>query len=338
MIFRINPFKLTNNNIYNNYNNATPQQKAFPATKPMPYDSVSFKGGEKHMSSRSNAVNHKLAQQIYAEAVPVAKDFNSKLLKYFGTLKADERHPDRPLAYKKGLSVRIKTPASICEKTASMSLKNKAEIKDELGDIIGARLVLRDSTKTDEVLKKLIEGVKNNDIKIFEIENYRPEPKYSYLSKKQLDNLEKVCNKMRTNGVTRAETSIPSGYTAVHFSVYLNDGFKGEIQLMGIDVEQVKEIEDMLYKLKNNKSLTPKYKIIEEHLKELKTNKPLQRAITAYSKEQYIAARQREPYGIKSKRATKFLPAPAYVPPEYDFNTLYRMKTTCDYKYGEKSN
>lgn len=336
MILKINPLKLTNNLT----NNHTSQLKAnaFPATKPLPYDSVSFKGGEKHMNSRSNAVTHGLAQQIYAEAEPVMRDFNSKLLKYFGPLIANEGHPDRPLAYKKGLSVRIKTPASICEKTASLGLKNKNEIKEELGDIIGARLVLRDSTQTDEVLKKLIEGVKNNDIKIFEIENYRPEPKYAYFSKKQLDNLEKVCNKMRTNGVTRAETSIPSGYTAVHFSVYLNDGFKGEIQLMGIDVEQVKEIEDMLYKLKNNKSLTPKYKIIEEHLKELKTNKPLQRAITAYSKEQYIAARQREPYGIKSKRATKFLPAPAYVPPEYDFNTLYRMKTTCDYKYGEKSN
>lgn len=334
MIFKINPLKLTNNLT----NNHTSQLKAnaFPATKPLPYDSVSFKGGEKHMNSRSNAVTHGLAQQIYAEAEPVMRDFNSKLLKYFGPLIANEGHPDRPLAYKKGLSVRIKTPASICEKTASLGLKNKNEIKEELGDIIGARLVLRDSTQTDEVLKKLIEGVKNNDIKIFEIENYRPEPKYAYFSKKQLDSLEKVCNKMRTNGVTRAETSIPSGYTAVHFSVYLNDGFKGEIQLMGIDVEQVKEIEDMLYKLKNNKSLAPKYKKIEEHLKELKTNKPLQRAITAYSKEQYIAARQREPYGIKSKKATKFLPAPAYVPPEYDFNLLYKMKTNCDYKSSIK--
>ncbi len=335
MLLKINPLKFTTNFGINNNNSQ--RTNTFPATKPMPYDSVSFKGGEKHMNSRSDAVNHRLAQQIYAEAEPVAKDFHSKLLKYFGSLVATEGHPDRPLAYKKGLSVRIKTPESICEKTASLGLKNKNEVKEELGDIIGARLVLRDSTKTDEILKKLIEGVKNNDIKIFEIESYRPEPKYAYLSRKQLDNLEKVCNKMRTNGVTRAETSIPSGYTAVHFSVYLNDDFKGEIQLMGIDVEQVKEIEDMLYKLKNNKSLAPKYKTIEEQLKELKTNKPLQRALTAYSKEQYIAAREREPYGIKSKKATKFLPAPAYIPPEYDFNTLYRMKTTCDYKYGKTS-
>ena len=330
MILKICPFNVSKTNYVNN---SAQNPASFIKTKPMPFDSVSFKSGEKHMDSRANAVNHKLAQAVYNEAEPVAQDFQCKLLKYFGPLISDEGHPDRALApMPKGLSIRVKKPPSICEKTASLGVANKNEIKDEMGDIIGARLVIRDASKADEVLKKLIEGVKSNDIKIFEIENYRPEAKYSYFSKKQLDSLEKICNKMRTNGVTRTEKSLPSGYTALHLSVYLPNDFKGEIQILGIDVERVKELEDLLYKLKNNKSLDPKYKVIEEQFKELKKNKPLQRAITSYSKEQYITAREKEPYPSKSKRPKKFLPAPNYVPPEYDFNNIWKMKTNCDYK------
>lgn len=330
MILKINPFNIARplNTQYSGRNNTS-----FIKTNPMPFDTVSFKGGEKHMTSRADAINYGLAQAIYNEAEPIMTDFQSKLTKYFGPLVADDGHPDRVLSpYPKGLCVRLKTPYSICEKTASVGVSTKAEIKEQLGDIIGARLVIRDASKADEVLKKVIEGVKNNDIKIFEIENYRPEPKYSYFTKKQLDSLEKICNKMRTNGVTRTEKSIPSGYTALHLSAYLPNGFKGEIQILGIDVEKVKEIEDLLYKLKNNKSLPPHYKVIEDEFIDLKTNKPLQRAITAYSKEQYIAAREREPYPAKLKRPKKFLPAPNYVPPEYDFNRIWKMKTNCDYK------
>lgn len=330
MILRIGPHIFTQQN-YNSRQQAIGIN--FIKTNPMPCDSVHFKGGEKHMTSRADAVNHGLAQGICNEAAPVMKDFHNKLIKYFGALVTDEAHADRPLAANpKGISVRIKSPASICEKTASLGVNTKSELKDQVGDIIGARLVLRDSSKADQVMKKLIEGVKNNDIKIFEIENYRPEPRYSYFTTKQIDSLEKICNKMRTNGVTRTDRKIPSGYTALHCSVYLTNGFKGEIQILGIDVEKVKEIEDLLYKLKNNKSLEPKYRTIEEEFKELKTNKPLQRAITAYSKEQYIAAREKGPYGLKSRKNTKFLPAPSYVPPEYDFNNIWKMKTNCDYK------
>lgn len=292
----------------------------------------------KFMKSRANAVNHDLAKKIYLEALPVKQDFQNKLEKYFGTLVADEAHPDRPLAFRQGITTRTKSPASICEKTAALGLSNKTEIKDTIGDIIGGRLVIRDSSKIDEVVNKLIEGIRANDIKIFEIENYRPEPKYSYFNKKHLDALEKIGNKMRTNGVTRTEKSVPSGYTATHFSVYLPNGFKGELQIIGIDVLNVKKIEDMLYKLKDNKSLDPKYRAIEEHLKDLKTNKALQKAVTAYSKEQYIYALSKKPYGAKSKQGTKFLPAPAYVSAEYDFNDLYRMMQICERKVSKVSN
>ena len=326
------------NNIYNSYTKYRTQlNNTTTKTAPMQFDSVSFTGGEKLMKNRADAVSHQLAQTIYSEAKPVMINFKNKLQKYFGALISSENFPDRPLlSESKGLSVRIKTPESICEKTASLGIKTKNELKDEMGDIIGARLVIKDSSKTDLIMKKLIEGVKNNDIKIFEIENYRTKKQYSYFTQKQLDSLEKISDKMRSNGVKRTETSIPSGYTALHLSTYLTDGFKGEIQILGQNVEKVKEIEDLLYKLKSNKSLASKYAKIEEEFEQLKTNKPLLRAITVYSKDQYTLARQSELNPQQNKKYKKFIPAPNYVPPEYDFNRIAKIKSACDAKYNKK--
>lgn len=291
---------------------------------------------KKDMENRSEAVTIGLAKQIRAEAAPVARDLHKTLNKYLGSLIADENNPNRPIA-KNGIKCRIKSDNSLCEKTATRHLRTKDEVKNELYDIIGARIVLRDASKAgvEEVMKKLTEAVKNNDLKVFEIENYRPENKYSYVSQKSLNALEKACNKVRSDGVKRSESSIPSGYTALHLSVYLPNGFRGEIQLMGVDVQDVKEIEDFIYKVKNNKSLEKKYKPIEEILKPLQNNKALQRAMNAHSQEQYIAARSKEPKAIKAKHSVKFLPVPNYLPPEFDYNELYKLKLKCDKQAGK---
>lgn len=295
-------------------------------------DTVSFGTGAKMMACRADSVNIKLARQIHKEAKPAMDNLQKVLKKYLNSLIATETNPNRPILSRNGIVTRIKSEESICEKTAARALRNKDEIKDDLGDIIGARIVLRDASEknVDEIIKHLIEAVKNNDLKIFEIENYRPSPKYSYVSNKSLNALEKTCSKMRTNGVRRSESSIPSGYTALHLGVYLPDGYIGEVQLMGADVQKVKEIEDMIYKVKNNKSLGKKYKIIEDALSQLKDNKPLQRAVNTHSMEQYIQARTTEPHPLKSKKSYKFLPVPNYLPPEFDYNLLYKMKLHCD--------
>lgn len=285
----------------------------------------------KNMENRSEAVTIDLAKQIRREASPVMRELHKTLNKYLGSLIADENNPNRPIA-RGGIKCRLKSENSLCEKSATRHLRTKDELKDELYDIIGARIVLRDASKAgvEEVMKKLTEAVINNDLKVFEIENYRPDEKHSYVSQKSLNALERACNKIRSDGVRRSESSIPSGYTALHLSVYLPNGFKGEIQLMGVDVQDVKELEDFIYKVKNNKSLDKKYKPIEDILKPLRDNKALQRAMNAHSQEQYMAARNKEPKTVKSKHSVKFLPVPKYLPPEFDFNELYKLKLRCE--------
>src|SRR5574344_745662 len=279
------------NNNYNSYTNLQPLKK----------DTVNFTGGAKIMSEYTGGININLAKHLREEALPAMKELQKELDSCLSPLKATLENPDRPIAK---ITTRLKEDYSICEKTTARQLRSKSEVKDDLQDIIGARIVMRDSSRknVDEVIKRLIESVKSNKIKIYEIENYRPDAKYDYASPKMLKKLRDAGNKVRSNGVTLKEgESIPSGYMAIHFSTFLPNGFKGEIQLMGIDVERVKEIEDFIYKLKNNKSLKEKYKPIEDRLSELKTNKVLQKAVTVYTQDLYKAAREKAPRKLGAK-------------------------------------
>lgn len=295
----------------------------------------------KKMESRADAINVELAKRIYRESTPAYEQFKNIMNKHFGGLISTDTNPDRPLAYgKNGLVTRHKSVESICEKTASKGFINREEIKEGMSDIIGGKLVLRDASpkSVELIVKKLIEAVKDNELKIFEIEDYRLKSFDSYIPKKSMAKLVKECGKMRTNGVEVAERYIPSGYNGVHFGIYLPDGFKGEIQLFGIDVQRVKEIEDLIYKVKNNKSLDAKYRPIEELLAPIKTNKPLQKALNCHTIEQYVAARLKEPIGKKAPKGNKFLKAPDYLPQEFDFNDLFHLKFSCDRKAANTKN
>lgn len=295
----------------------------------------------KKMESRADAVNLELAKRIHKESTPAYEYFKSIMNKYFSGLVSTDTNPDRPLAYgRSGLVTRHKKADSICEKTATRGFRNREEIKEGMGDIIAGKLVLRDASpkSVELVVSKVIEAVKNNELKIFEIEDYRLKSFDSYIPKKSMAKLVKECGKMRTNGVEVAERYIPSGYNGVHFGIYLPDGFKGEIQLFGIDVQRVKEIEDLIYKVKNNKSPGVKYKPIEELLSPIKNNKPLQKALNCHTIEQYVAARLKEPIGKKVPKGNKFLKAPDYLPQEFDFNDLYHMKLNCDRKATNTKN
>lgn len=290
---------------------------------------------DKVMKSRAYAVNYELAKKVYAEAEPVFDYFKKTINKYFAPLVSDLSNSDLPLAFgNEGIVIGMKKAASICEKTASKDLRTKSEIKKEMSDIIRGRLVLRDASpqSIEAVMKKLTEAVKKGDLEIFEIENYRLEPKYSYIPNKFLNPFEKLCRSKKPNDFRRTDKSIPSGYTAVHLSVRLPDGFRGEIQIMGADVQMVKELEDFMYKVKNKKALLPKYRPIEERLAPLSDveNTALQLATNAHTQEQYLAARLKEPKHTKSSRGAKFLPAPNYLDKRFDFNELYRMKIECD--------
>ena len=216
-------------------------------------------------------------------------------------------------------------------------------------DIVGARIVLADSREkaVDKVIDCFTQAVKDNKLTITCIENYRPEPeldkhdnpieKYDYASAKALKRLHSACMETYPNA-RKIDESRPSGYMAIHLNVLLPNGFTGEIQIMGRDVEDLKNIEDLCYKVKSNKAIAKKYAPIKEILESLKNenNTTLRNKFTEYTRLAYIEQRRKEPLKPgKKPGAPEFLPIPEkfdFIPAEMDFNNLYKLKQKCDRK------
>ncbi len=293
----------------------------------------------KKAGSRSDAITYGIARQINQDALPYETSLRRTLHKYFSPFISTEQNPDRPLTFgiNKGIHTRTKKVDSIVLKTASLGVKNLKEIalSDSMADVIGGRLTFRDSSQksVEKVIDKMIEGVKNGDLKIYEIENYTLEGVPDLVSQKMLKKLTSACESIRTNGATLKNAAIPSGYNGVHLGVYLPDGHRAEIQLLGEHVAQVKDVEDFVYKVKNKKELELKYKTIQEHLAPLRDDKSLQRAMKAYSVASYKHAKSIKPRNNGRQKISPFLPTPDYLDPKYSFAKLAEMKASCEKKW-----
>lgn len=252
--------------------------------------------------------------------------------------------------------------------TISEQYINKTEIeptcqkgvKYYANDIVGARIILKNSYHDDttKVLNALGEAVKDGKLKITSIQNNIPSPdklpkgvspeKYSYAPYRII---EKLAN---TAGAELMTTETPSGYQAIHINVDLShpllakyydgkfNGYSGEIQIIGRDVAQLKEVEDLCYKLKDKKNaIKAEYKPFKDHFTKYwtKENKDV---FDEYTYKLYLS--QHDIPGNK-KRRTKFptieeLGFSKKLTPQLDFNLLKNLKQYCDYQIeiNEKQN
>lgn len=332
-------FQNRTNNIHNNQSIRITQPKYLNS---LDRDTVSFTASTKKevhevkknkiLEENSKAVSTKLCSEIHQEAERPSRDLYNLLRREFKPLVATEAHPYNPIMPgNNGIKVRVKTPRSIREKALATRKYTKDELKS-MGDVIGARIVLKNGYQEDfdKVFKVFGKMVKQGIIKIKEVENYRLTPKDSYISQKTVNEFEDTCAKAGQYPNIKCRT-IPNGYTATHITVVLKDGFEAEIQLMGEDMEQVKDIEDFYYKLRCKKSFDPKYKSIEKMMKEkMKGLSAHQKeTIDMYIKDSYVNARKLGPR--ETKFSTKdFFPWPYFLPEELSFANLYNCKLECD--------
>ena len=232
-----------------------------------------------------------------------------------------------------------------------------AGIKHYANDIVGSRIILEDSNPRyiTLVLDALKNAVNDGLLKITSIENNIPDARklpqgatiddYSYASNEQLEEFAQATGAELDTNITK------TGYIAIHINVDLSDemfkaysgvfnGFSGEIQIMGRDVERLKDVEDLCYKLKDNKNA---YKSVYEPFK--KHFKPLydlhKDDFDEYTYRLYLAQR------ANSKKKRTSFPTPAelgfteaQIPPQLDFNRLAIKKLDCDHdkKAKEKQN
>lgn len=324
--------------------------------KPLQADTVSFKATAKTMASRKGAINMSLAKQINADAVEALSYMQKKINKYIYDLVATTYAPENPIEV---VLARAKSATSIVEKAATRGWENKEEIKNNMTDLAGMKIIMRDASKenVNKVVDRLIDFVKDGG-KIVEIENKRPDAiydgndqiikSYDYASPRKLIQLRQEASKALGREVKLTDETTPSNYMAIHILTELPNGITGELQIMGHDVAALKELEDMCYKVKGNKGLDKKYAKIEKVLSPLKAPKVqagedeavyLQRVKehdilaeehSQYTREAYLEQREKEPRKFKSKKKDVFLKAPDYLPKELDFNYLNTLKKECD--------
>jgi len=397
-----NPLKFYRNtqiqNVLNTQkNNTTPSFKSTNLA-PLQKDVVCFKANEKTIEAPEENTfswtpitdadkarlarelgkiikNESQCQFVSKNADIAAKNLKNVLEKRLNEFVFDKKkNIDGPIM---PIQTRVKTPESIKEKTmdalADLILNNKEQfnvyepedIKKTIGDIVGARVTLRksDKSETSKIIQKLIEAVKAGELKITKIENYVPkgiDENLKYFNKEDLEQLAEAINEKRKpneSPITVLDKSKSTGYMALHLDIDLsssnyvekNNDYSGEIQIVGYDVEKLKDVEDYCYKAKQGKDIKAGDKAyaafvqyFNKYYNDESFNKNIKNDFIKYTREAYLFQRKREPIHTpsdKKQEANYKLPTIAdcnmegLIPPQFDFNMLAKIKKNSDDLY-----
>ncbi len=336
-----------------NLNGLNANNTSYPNLRPLDKDTVSFgtrtktltnaakqakSSGEKVLKEwNPNAIHFNEIIKIADSYEEPLKNFLRVLRKEMHDLIATEANPDNPiLPGAAGIKGRVKKPNSIAEKANCRKLFTADEIT-KMGDIGGARLILRRSSKEDvasifEVLGNMVK----KGTKIKEVENYRLTPNLGYISQNTLDEFEAICQKCGQYPEIKSK-ALPNGYTAIHVSIELPDDKVIELQIMGRDMEKMKDVEDFFYKWRcgeGKKGFDPKYKSIQKIFqKEMPNLDDFQKeTLNRYIKDSYVHALKLPPKSAKSRTSIErdFLPFPYSLSQELSYANLSKMMDECN--------
>lgn len=381
--------KLQTNNQKNVINNFASRPSNIT---PLPCDTISFSGNqqinnrhEHDFLNRNNDWRKVLKCEEASKAVSEnAKPTNEYLKKivetYFNSLLYDKT--TNPKGAIEALRARAKSADSLAEKIANkieaafasnkgdikekiFTTRSEEEIKQNIKDISGARIVVREEIGgvMNDVVDNLCKMIEEENLIITEIENHlcSEANNPSYFSEEQLKKIETAANRVRKeNGYEDIQyKSAPSktGYTALHIGIdtrYVaklrkHQGYYSELQILGSDVELLKDIEDFCYKLKKGMGVkshdvayTPFEKFFLDAYTDTENYPDVQNAFAKYTNQAYKAQRNRRPSCDKEDDTKDW----AYkyptieecglkgeIPPMLDFNILARIKRDCDDLY-----
>lgn len=344
----ITPKFITSRNSTVTYSNdSLNTYKSYPNIRPLAQDTVHFTSKDKIITEVADksktkifkfwnpdeAKNHKEILELAQSFVKPLEKFTWDLRRSLRNLITTEANTENIIMpAKRGIKSRVKKPKSIAEKANSRELFNIDQI-EQMGDVGGARIVLRSANFEDTA--KLFESLKDivkHGYKIKEIENYRLDAKDSYVSQKTIDKFQKYC--IEHNQFPEVKNKpLPNGYTAVHLTIELSDKKQIELQIMGRDVENVKEVEDFFYKYRCNKKFDSKFSAIQRIFdKYIPTLDDFQKeTLNRYIRDSYINARHLPARGFKAKfnPDREFLPFPYSLPEKLSFANLWKMMEKC---------
>lgn len=318
--------------INNTISNNTPSVQHIKSqySHPLSADTVSFKAGKKDFENMKDAVSVESTRKAIDEATAASKRTLYILRKYLKPLMANTANPNNPI---KSISGGVKGENSTRKKTAKRSISGKRGLM-EMGDFIRYRITLRDNSpkSIEKVLKQLGNAVKSGEFQIFEIENYLTQDSRGYANFKMLSALTDNCN---PNELSIRTANIPSGYPAIHIGFRTKEDIIGEIQIMGSDVEEIKELDDFLYKLLDNNGLEEPYKGIMEApmkkaLKSIKDDAYKMNALMQYRRDSFSLAFDTPSKKYNSKEKVKYIDIPYFLPKELGFPWIAEQKEFCE--------
>ncbi len=235
------------------------------------------------------------------------------------------------------LIVNQKSEKSLREKCASREISSSARAKDEIRDVIRARIVLNSDNNYEDrkVCNALTKGVRNGKVKIVEIRNYYEMHKdycggedSQYIPLSSLFKLDQAITKKQGISALESGTVKNSGYHAVHVIFQLENGFYGELQIMGEKMVKIKELEDIIYKISGNKPVDEKFAQVQKAYDEyIRGNSDKDALLRDYTRKAYNAERLKELHKYPRCEDTEFLPLPkkSFLPEIFDFNNLARI-------------
>lgn len=247
--------------------------------QPLSNDTVSF--GNKMLQTRALGLNRDAA----IKAHKVADDMQGEIEKFIEGLFSEylPKNSKKPLiAYVSG---RAKEAASIQEKSAVLEsngipASSVADVLRYMTDLNGTKAVMVDGTRvsTNRVLNLLLKRIQAGIVYLEEVEVKRPAAaknlrgkdkyKYDYEEPSKLAQFVRDAEEAMGTSVNFPEAAYTeANYSAIHMLLRLPGQKRAfEFQLMGYNVAAFKDLDDILFKILNNKNVDPEYQPIVDIL------------------------------------------------------------------------
>lgn len=356
-ILAVNPFRISNTNPLAKPYDVQPRF-GLTMAKPLSKDTVSFKGdklpSKKSMKKGAYVISADLAMRIQGIKAPAHERKKQLLLKYFGDL------------IESGIITfhdRLKGIRSIREKATTNGWDTMDAILKHMDDISGFSFDLNTPKAFPEVAKRYKQMLQDREIEVKQVEYHRRAPRYKKnqivesfdtLKPNDLQKLREEINKIQ-KPIRKIwfDVDSRSGYSGLHSALRTKDDETSELQIMVRNMAVVKKIENLLYKIRNGKSIDPKYEVITRYLtalipleenaapEEVKVSEFLNNAMTKYVQEAYaqpvtnpfsekfelLKVENSETLNKKEKKAIA----------KYDLNIIEDLMIRCEYivdKYG----
>lgn len=368
-ILSINPYKIAPNiNKQNKTNRQTPMfgmelnktSFGLKLNNPITEDTVTFSQPQaieqpsnaisfgmtlthgKFLKSRVGGVSNATAMKIHKVASEIQPEIETFIRGLFADYMVTAEKPNNLIAYIAG---RAKKPGSIAEKSKVIEENTIAGVFKNMTDLNAVKIVMQkgDRTNSQKVLDILADAIKRGLIILEEIEAKRPgaakklkgkdAEKWDYIEPDNLQQFVNIAEKAKGKPVNYLPPDLtPANYTALHFLFRL-PGQKRvfELQLMGLNVARFKDLDDILYKVLNNKNVDKKFKPIVDTLKPIvmtQDDKNLLKYIKIREKIDKLKFTEQEFYLlisrlIQEEQITNKLDTPEYVEKA---SALLRMK------------